>query len=94
MQVGDGLSCGAVCVMARCPQMLPHPVLMRCNKLISFHVYEMVTTCTEQGVLSAESNGRCHYCDSKRDGEVLGKVCEKRQLVLKRTKYKNFCNDF
>ena len=57
-------------------------------------VYEMVTTCTEHGVLSVESNGHCQHCDSKKDGEVLGKLYKIRQLVLKRTKYKEFFNDF
>ena len=50
-----------------CPQMRPQPVLMRCNKKISFHAYEVVKTCIEHGVLSAESNGHCQHCDSKRD---------------------------
>jgi len=57
----------------QCPQMRPHPALMRSNKSILFHVYQMVTTCTEHGVLSAESNGRCQHCDNKREGELLGK---------------------
>ena len=39
----------------RCPQMRAHPVLMRSNKFILFHAYEIVTTCTEHGVLSTES---------------------------------------
>ena len=78
----------------RCPKILPHPVLMRSNKLISFHSYEVVTTCTEHGVLSRESNGNCGQCDSKREGEMLGKLYKKRQLVLKRTKYKEFFNKY
>ena len=51
-----------------------HLVLMRFNKLILFHEYEVVTTCTEHGVLSADSNGRCEHFDSKREGELLGKL--------------------
>ena len=78
----------------QCPQMQPHPALIRSNKSISFHAYEMVTTCTEHGVLSTESNGRCQHCDSKRDGELVGKLYKKRQLVLKKTKYKEFFNDY
>ena len=74
--------------------MCPHPVLVRSNKLISFHAYEMVTTCTEHGVLSAESNGHWQQCDSKRDGELIGKLYKKRPLVVKRTKYKEFFNEF
>ena len=35
--------------------MRPHSVLMRLNTKILFHAYEMVTTCTEHGVLSAGS---------------------------------------
>ena len=78
----------------RCPQICPHPVLMRSNKMIWFHAYEVVTTCTEHGVLlSAESKGHCQHCDSKREGEVLlGKLYKKRQLVVKRTKYNKFFN--
>ena len=67
---------------------------VRLNKLISFHAYEIVTTCTEHGVLSAESNGRCKHCGNKREGELLGKLYKRRQLVLKRTRYKEFFNDF
>ena len=33
--------------------------------------------CTEHGVLSAESNGRCQHCDSKRNGELVGKLYKK-----------------
>ena len=66
-----------------CPQMRPHPVLMRSNKLITFHAYEVVTTCTEHGVLSAQC---CPQCEIKRDGELVGKLYKKRQLVVKRTK--------
>ena len=54
----------------------------------------MVTTCTKHGVLSTESNGRCQHCDNKREGELVGKLYKKRQLVLKSTKYKGFLNDF
>ena len=78
----------------RCPQMCPHPVLMRSNKLIWFHAYKVLPTCTEHGVLSAESNGCCQLCDSKRGGELVGKLYKKRQLVIMKTKYKVFFNDF
>ena len=57
-------------------------------------VFKMAKTCTEHGILSAASNGRCQHCDSKRDGELLGKLYKKRQLVLKRTKYNEFFNEF
>ena len=77
-----------------CPKMRPHSVLMRSSKTILFHTYEMVTTCTEHGVLSTESNGSCDHCDRKRDGELVGKLYKKRQLVLKKTKYKEFFNEF
>ena len=78
----------------RCHKMRPHPVLMCSNTKISFHAYEVVTTCTEHGVLFREWNGRCQHCDSKRDGELVGKLYKKRQLVLKRTTYKDFFNDY
>ena len=78
-------------ICPRCPQMRPHSVLMRSNKSILFHTYEMVTTCSEHGVLGAGANN-CEQCDSKREGEMIGKLYKKRQLVLKRTKYKEFFN--
>ena len=68
-----------------CPKMRPHPVLMCSNKQILFHTYKVVATCTEHGVLSAELNGRCQHCDSKREGELFGKLYKMRQLVVKRT---------
>ena len=74
--------------------MRPHPALMRSNKLIWFHAYEIVNTCSEHGVLSPESNGRCEHCDNKREGELVGKLYKKRQLVVKKTKYKEFFNEF
>ena len=46
-----------------CPWIRPHWVLMRSNKLILFHVYKIVTTCTEHGVLSADSNRNCQHCE-------------------------------
>ena len=60
-----------------CPQIQPHSVLMNANKFISFHAYEVVSTCTEHGVLACGTNV-CVYCHSKRDGEVLGKLYKKR----------------
>jgi len=81
-------------ICEHCPKMRPHPVLMRSNTKISFHAYEVVTTCTDHGVLSAEWNGRCQHCERKREGELVGKLYKKRQLVLKRTIYKDFFNDY
>ena len=78
----------------RCPKMRPHPVLMCSNKLITFHAYGVVTTCTEHGVLSAKSNGRSEDCDNKREGELIGKLYKKREIVLNRTKYEEFFNKF
>ena len=77
-----------------CPKMSPHSALMSSNKLIWFHAYEVVTTCTKHGVLSAESNGCCAHCDNKREGELIGKLYKKRQLVVKKTKYKEFFNEY
>jgi len=57
-----------------CPKMRPHSVLMRSNRKISFHIYEVVSTCMEHGVLSASSNGTCQRCDNKREGELIGKT--------------------
>ena len=75
-----------------CPKIHPHWVLMRLNKCIAFHAYEVVTTCSEHGVKSAKSNGHCQHYDCKREGEMIGKLYKKRQLVAKRTKYKEFFN--
>ena len=77
----------------RCPQMRAHPVLMQSNKFILFHAYKIVTTCTEHGVLSTEPNGCCEHCDNKRQG-VIGIIYKKRQLVIKRTRYKQFFNQY
>ena len=79
--------CCAKGACKHCLKMRPHPVLMRSNQLILFHAYKVVTTCTEHGVLSAESYGCSPHCDSKREGERLGKQYQKRQLVLERIKY-------
>ena len=76
------------------PKIRPYSVLMCSNKLIAFHLYKMVTTCTEHGVLPSKTNGRCQHCKSKRDGKLHGKLYKNRQLVLKRTKYKQFFNQY
>ena len=68
---------------------------MRSNNEILFHAYKVVTTCTEHGMVSAESNGlNCQHCDSKSNSELLGKLYQKRQLFVKGTKYKEFFNNF
>ena len=45
--------------------------------------------------VSADSDGCCEHCDSKREGELLGKLYKKIQLIIKRNKYKDdFFNNF